>query len=188
MFCYMETSYSRSCHRSQRVHRQIIEMCTLFNVSQASDSDMELRHQATPDLHEETNDTQVAGLSPRAEDEQEASGEVPEHEAQQDEPQQDVRARRRQTENEVSEVEIPNVGRIMVRADADGYNEEVSVGSQHLVPMPSWFYLFTPAFLLHRHVTSQMMLTPAMQGVILAIAKARQTFDKEGPEAGLIKV
>lgn len=33
-----------------------------------------------------------------------------------------------------------------------------------------------------------MMLTPAMQGVILAIAKARQTFDKEGPEAGLIRV
>uniref|UniRef100_A0A7N6B7T5 Ubiquitin carboxyl-terminal hydrolase n=1 Tax=Anabas testudineus TaxID=64144 RepID=A0A7N6B7T5_ANATE len=65
-------------------------------------------------------------------------------------------ARQRQTENEVSEVEIPNVGRIMVRADADGYNEE-------------------------------MMLTPAMQGVILAIAKARQTFDTEGPEAGLIK-
>lgn len=32
------------------------------------------------------------------------------------------------------------------------------------------------------------MLTPAMQGVILAIAKARQTFDSEGPEAGLIKV
>lgn len=88
---------------------------------------MELRNQATPDLREEPNDTQVAGLSPRAEDEQEASGEVPEHEAQQDEPQQDAPARRRQTENEVSEVEIPNVGRIMVRADADGYNEEVSV-------------------------------------------------------------
>uniref|UniRef100_A0A7N6BVA1 Ubiquitin carboxyl-terminal hydrolase n=1 Tax=Anabas testudineus TaxID=64144 RepID=A0A7N6BVA1_ANATE len=33
----------------------------------------------------------------------------------------------------------------------------------------------------------EMMLTPAMQGVILAIAKARQTFDTEGPEAGLIK-
>lgn len=32
------------------------------------------------------------------------------------------------------------------------------------------------------------MLTPAMQGIILAIAKARQVFDKEGPEAGLIKV
>uniref|UniRef100_G3QC43 Ubiquitin carboxyl-terminal hydrolase n=1 Tax=Gasterosteus aculeatus aculeatus TaxID=481459 RepID=G3QC43_GASAC len=67
-----------------------------------------------------------------------------------------VPARQRQTENMVSEVEIPNVGRIMVRADADGYNEE-------------------------------MMLTPAMQGVILAIAKARHIFDKEGPEAGLIK-
>lgn len=33
-----------------------------------------------------------------------------------------------------------------------------------------------------------MMLTPAMQGVIFAIAKARHVFDKEGPEAGLIKV
>lgn len=33
-----------------------------------------------------------------------------------------------------------------------------------------------------------MMLTPAMQGVIFAIAKARQVFDKDGPEAGLIKV
>lgn len=33
-----------------------------------------------------------------------------------------------------------------------------------------------------------MILTPAMQGVILAIAKATQVFDKEGPEAGLIKV
>nr|XP_057942453.1 ubiquitin carboxyl-terminal hydrolase 28 isoform X4 [Doryrhamphus excisus] len=74
-----------------------------------------------------------------------------------EEPQEEqVPARRRQAENEVSEVEIPNVGRIMVRADADGYNEE-------------------------------MMLTPAMQGIILAIAKARQTFDTEGPEAGLIK-
>ena len=29
------------------------------------------------------------------------------------------------SESEVSEVDIPNVGRIMVRADADGYNEEV---------------------------------------------------------------
>lgn len=34
-------------------------------------------------------------------------------------------ATRRQPENEVSEVEIPNVGRILVRSDADGYNEEV---------------------------------------------------------------
>ena len=35
---------------------------------------------------------------------------------------------------------------------------------------------------------SQSMLTPAMQGVIMAIAKARQVFDADGPEAGLIKV
>ncbi|XP_026989887.2 ubiquitin carboxyl-terminal hydrolase 28 [Tachysurus fulvidraco] len=68
----------------------------------------------------------------------------------------DSQAEARQTENEVSEVEIPNVGKILVLSDADGYNEE-------------------------------MMLTPAMQGVILAIAKAREVFDKDGPEAGLIK-
>ncbi|KAI3373959.1 hypothetical protein L3Q82_022522 [Scortum barcoo] len=111
------------------------------------------------DLHEEKEDAQAAGLGPQAADEPEASREAPEHEAKEEdeERQQEVPARRqRQTENEVSEVDIPNVGRIMVRADADGYNEE-------------------------------MMLTPAMQGVILAIAKARQIFDKEGPEAGLIK-
>ncbi|XP_053450606.1 ubiquitin carboxyl-terminal hydrolase 28 isoform X6 [Nycticebus coucang] len=61
-----------------------------------------------------------------------------------------------QPNSEVSEVEIPSVGRILVRSDADGYDEEV-------------------------------MLSPAMQGVILAIAKARQTFDRDGSEAGLIK-
>uniref|UniRef100_A0AAR2LQX8 USP domain-containing protein n=1 Tax=Pygocentrus nattereri TaxID=42514 RepID=A0AAR2LQX8_PYGNA len=53
--------------------------------------------------------------------------------------------------NEVSEVEIPNVGKIVVLSEADGYNEE-------------------------------LMLTPAMQGIILAIAKARQVFDQDGPE------
>ncbi|XP_053125856.1 ubiquitin carboxyl-terminal hydrolase 28 isoform X2 [Hemicordylus capensis] len=58
--------------------------------------------------------------------------------------------------SQISEVEIPSVGKILVRSDADGYNEEV-------------------------------MLSPAMQGVILAIAKARQTFDRDGSEAGLVK-
>ncbi|XP_027555076.1 ubiquitin carboxyl-terminal hydrolase 28 isoform X3 [Neopelma chrysocephalum] len=61
-----------------------------------------------------------------------------------------------QTSSQVSEVEIPSVGKIPVRSDADGYDEEV-------------------------------MLSPAMQGVILAIAKARQTFDRHGSEAGLVK-
>ncbi|XP_010183204.1 PREDICTED: ubiquitin carboxyl-terminal hydrolase 28, partial [Mesitornis unicolor] len=61
-----------------------------------------------------------------------------------------------QGSSQVSEVEIPSVGKIPVRSDADGYNEEV-------------------------------MLSPAMQGVILAIAKARQTFDRDGSEAGLVK-
>ncbi|XP_035846679.1 ubiquitin carboxyl-terminal hydrolase 28 isoform X3 [Sander lucioperca] len=126
--------------------------------SQTPGPEAELSNPAPSDLYVEKDDTQAAGLGPQAEGESEASREAPEHEAKlEDEPQQqEVPARQRHTENEVSEVEIPNVGRIMVRADADGYNEE-------------------------------MMLTPAMQGVILAIAKARQIFDKEGPEAGLIK-
>ncbi|KAM4702987.1 ubiquitin carboxyl-terminal hydrolase 28 [Rhinophrynus dorsalis] len=61
-----------------------------------------------------------------------------------------------QPSSQISEVDIPSVGKILVRADADGYNEE-------------------------------MMLCPAMQGVILAILKARQVFDRDGPEAGLVK-
>ncbi|MEQ2181221.1 hypothetical protein GOODEAATRI_009139 [Goodea atripinnis] len=71
---------------------------------------------------------EVAGLNSEANDEPEASGEAPRHAADpgtEKQEQEEVPARQRQTENEVSEVEIPNVGRIMVRADADGYNEEV---------------------------------------------------------------
>ncbi|XP_054481245.1 ubiquitin carboxyl-terminal hydrolase 28 [Anoplopoma fimbria] len=142
--------------------------------SQTTGPEADLSNPAPSDLLVEKDNTQAAGLGPQAESEPEASGETPGHEAkqekeeeeeqeeqeEQEEEEQEVPAptptRQRQTEDEVSEVEIPNVGRIMVRADADGYNEE-------------------------------MMLTPAMQGVILAIAKARQAFDKEGPEAGLIK-
>lgn len=58
-----------------------------------------------------------------------SSEEAPQREADrgnEEQQEQQVPTRRRQAENEVSEVEIPNVGRIMVRADADGYNEEVS--------------------------------------------------------------
>nr|XP_046266749.1 ubiquitin carboxyl-terminal hydrolase 28 isoform X2 [Scatophagus argus] len=127
--------------------------------SQTVCPEAELGTQTPSDLHDEKDGVEAAGLGPQAEGEPEASGEAPESEAlrEDEEVRQEVPPRqRRQTENEVSEVEIPNVGRITVRADADGYNEE-------------------------------MMLTPAMQGVILAIAKARQTFDKDGPEAGLIK-
>ncbi|XP_053307552.1 ubiquitin carboxyl-terminal hydrolase 28 isoform X2 [Spea bombifrons] len=61
-----------------------------------------------------------------------------------------------QPSSRLSEVEIPSVGKILVRSDSDGYNEEV-------------------------------MLCPAMQGVILAILKARPVFDRDGPEAGLVK-
>ncbi|XP_037323560.2 ubiquitin carboxyl-terminal hydrolase 28 isoform X2 [Pungitius pungitius] len=134
---------------------------------QTSGPEAELSNPAPSDLHAKEDNTQAAGLGPQAESKPEASREATEHEAKEEEEEEEqqqeeeqeesaVPARQRQTENEVSEVEIPNVGRIMVRADADGYNEE-------------------------------MMLTPAMQGVILAIAKARHIFDKEGPEAGLIK-
>lgn len=70
--------------------------------------------------------TAAAGLSSDVVDDAEAPREALEREAvQADDQQQEAPARQRQPENEVSEVEIPNVGRIMVRADADGYNEEV---------------------------------------------------------------
>ncbi|XP_072303008.1 ubiquitin carboxyl-terminal hydrolase 28 [Eucyclogobius newberryi] len=92
----------------------------------------------------------AAAAAAAAEDQEESNS------AAETQQQREAPPERQQPENEVSEVEIPNVGRIMVRADADGYNEE-------------------------------MMLTPAMQGIILAIAKARKIFDQDGPEAGLIK-
>ncbi|XP_017275430.1 ubiquitin carboxyl-terminal hydrolase 28 isoform X3 [Kryptolebias marmoratus] len=122
--------------------------------SQTPVQDADLSNQAPSELGEQRDEAEVSSEAK----EHEASTEAPERGAERgdEEQQQEAPTRQRQTENEVSEVEIPNVGRIMVRADADGYNEE-------------------------------MMLTPAMQGVILAIAKARQTFDVEGPEAGLIK-
>lgn len=121
--------------------------------------DAELSNQVSSEVLEE-KDKEPVDVCPEVEVATGFSREGPESEAEQadkgQQPEEEAPPRQRQTENEVSEVEIPNVGRIMVRADADGYNEE-------------------------------MMLTPAMQGVILAIAKARQIFDKEGPEAGLIK-
>lgn len=104
-------------------------MCILFCLCQTPGPETEISKQAPPELHEEKDDTQAAGLGPQAEGEPEASREAPEHEAKEEEDeerQQEVPTRQRQTENEVSEVDIPNVGRITVRADADGYNEEVS--------------------------------------------------------------
>uniref|UniRef100_A0A452EYG0 Ubiquitin carboxyl-terminal hydrolase 28 n=1 Tax=Capra hircus TaxID=9925 RepID=A0A452EYG0_CAPHI len=46
---------------------------------------------------------------------------------------------------------------------------------------------FSPSQVGVAQPDSLVMLSPAMQGVILAIAKARQTFDRDGSEAGLIK-
>lgn len=93
---------------------------------QTSGSDAELCNQAEACAHGE-----MLGPNSEANDGPGASGEAPGlgadqgNEEQQQQEQQEAPARQRQAENEVSEVEIPNVGRIMVRADADGYNEEV---------------------------------------------------------------
>lgn len=81
-------------------------------------------HDGRPPNHSASNGTSEAAEEGATEHESEQRGEEPQ--------QQEVRGRRRQTENEVSEVEIPNVGRIMVRADADGYNEEVSGESDNV--------------------------------------------------------
>uniref|UniRef100_A0A671T474 Ubiquitin carboxyl-terminal hydrolase n=1 Tax=Sinocyclocheilus anshuiensis TaxID=1608454 RepID=A0A671T474_9TELE len=117
-------------------------------------------HTEKPIPEEPQNPEQEPNPEPAQEQTNEVSGEPPTDSTpapvQDSEEENQAMATHSQPENEVSEVEIPNVGKILVRSDADGYNEE-------------------------------MMLTPAMQGVIFAIAKARQVFDKDGPEAGLIK-
>lgn len=101
----------------------------IFFLCQAPGHEAELGNQAKSEPSVDKDDTTVADHGPEAEGEPEGSREAPEHEAEQEdeEQQQEVPARQRQAENEVSEVEIPNVGKIMVRADADGYNEEVCV-------------------------------------------------------------
>lgn len=70
----------------------------------------------------------VADHGREADQQPEDSGEAAHREEQKQEVQevQEVQVRQRHPENEVSEVDIPNVGRITVRADADGYNEEVN--------------------------------------------------------------
>lgn len=85
------------------------------------DADSTQATDARPPTHSGTpNDTCDATEEGAAQQEAEQRGEEPQQQ------EQEARGRRPQAENEVSEVEIPNVGRIMVRADADGYNEEVS--------------------------------------------------------------
>lgn len=75
----------------------------------------------------------LADHSGEAAQQPEESGEAAQHNEERQEG-QEGQVRQRHTENEVSEVDIPNVGRITVRADADGYNEEVSPGPPH-----AWF-------------------------------------------------
>lgn len=95
-----------------------------------------------PDLHQEAHVSEaLADHGHQADRQPEDSGEAAQGEGQRQEVQelqevqevQEVQVRQRRPENEVSEVDIPNVGRITVRADADGYNEEVSSGSPFLL-------------------------------------------------------
>lgn len=83
--------------------------------------------QPTPSvLLEENNAGEVLEAHPHMEDSGEAA--QPEEQTREVQEVQEVQVRQRHAENEVSEVDIPNVGRITVRADADGYNEEVDGG------------------------------------------------------------
>ncbi|XP_067897371.1 ubiquitin carboxyl-terminal hydrolase 25 isoform X3 [Heterodontus francisci] len=60
------------------------------------------------------------------------------------------------TSQRVVEVEIPQIGRLIIESEEGGYDDEV-------------------------------MLTPTMQGIIMAIGKARNVYDRHGPEAGFFK-
>lgn len=82
--------------------------------------------QEPSDFRVEEEHTEVSVTNSTAAVDQDDSSNAPVNEGEhQQTKQQDVPAERQQPENEISEVDIPNVGRIMVRADADGYNEEV---------------------------------------------------------------
>lgn len=94
---------------------------------QTPNPDAELSDQPPSDQAVLKDDTEGTARSPEghnASREITDQGDVQGGEEEDEESQEDP-VRQRQPENEVSEVEIPNVGRIMVRADADGYNEEV---------------------------------------------------------------
>ncbi|XP_062995219.1 ubiquitin carboxyl-terminal hydrolase 28 isoform X2 [Elgaria multicarinata webbii] len=134
-----------------------------LEISSLSTEHARISQDQTAQAIAKTNDTYEKAGGPKALDkskEAEPVNALPEEGslAAQAEEQQDVKGMETPAppSSQISEVEIPSVGKILVRSDADGYNEEV-------------------------------MLSPAMQGVILAIAKARQTFDRDGSEAGLVK-
>lgn len=82
------------------------------------------------DGHEADQQPEDSGEAAQPEEQKQEVQELQElQEVQEVQGVQGVQVRQRHTENEVSEVDIPNVGRITVRADADGYNEEVNAGS-----------------------------------------------------------
>lgn len=111
--------HKRCCCRVS-THQSFTSSCPC----QTPVQDADLSNQAPPELGKQKN---VAELGSENK-EHEVSREALELRAEQgsEEQNQEAPTRPRQVENEVSEVEIPNVGRIMVRADADGYNEEVN--------------------------------------------------------------
>lgn len=125
--------------------------CNHLNLFQDPGDETQPKNPTPSDLHEETNVKEVlADHSHEADHHPEEPGEAAPHEEQHQEEPQEGQVRQRHTENEVSEVDIPNVGRITVRADADGYNEEVSppspnVGLSCLCPLGS--FLTTVSFI-----------------------------------------
>lgn len=130
---FLQGNRSPNKEEKQQVIFGLQTLTCWFVSFQTPQPEEDVNNKEASDLHEETDSTQASDASPpNNSDACDATEEgVTEHEAEQhgEEPQQqeqEARGRRQQTENEVSEVEIPNVGRIMVRADADGYNEEVS--------------------------------------------------------------
>ncbi|XP_009982969.1 PREDICTED: ubiquitin carboxyl-terminal hydrolase 28, partial [Tauraco erythrolophus] len=112
-----------------------------------------------------------------------------------------------QTSSRVSEVEIPSVGKIPVRSDADGYNEEVQLPAQGHSPyassqafpnpgsgsvsevrergwMPRQRRARRSAGTLGRCLREVGATKRSAAGFR---ARARQTFDRDGSEAGLVK-
>uniref|UniRef100_A0A8C9TYJ6 Ubiquitin carboxyl-terminal hydrolase n=1 Tax=Scleropages formosus TaxID=113540 RepID=A0A8C9TYJ6_SCLFO len=82
---------------------------------------------------------------------------------------------------------LPPILRRYVQEDNRWFKQELQEWEEQLCRRPQEEPTLPSQCVTQERPLEQAMLTPAMQGIILAIAKARQTYDKDGPEAGLIK-
>ncbi|KAF3841438.1 hypothetical protein F7725_007300 [Dissostichus mawsoni] len=80
------------------------------------------------------------------------------------------------------EVAIPNVGTFVIETEEGGYDDEVALAQTNLLSLIDSLCCLTCFLLLE-----QAMMTPKMQGIIMAIGKSSSVFEESGPEAAFFK-